>query len=477
MGCGASKVPAPNGDTNQTPVWSQYDKREKLGTGMSCAVYATRGKNGERVAVKELRKYDPRHKRIDNDQKHMYEVEVAILKNVEHPNCIEFVSAQEESRYYYIVTKLCEGGELFDRVRDISVFTERSASSLAKQMLEALSYLHSKNIVHRDLKPENFVFGTKEYKTMKLIDFGCAVQRMKEEDEVKDNAGSPYYVAPEVLNGMANTLKSWKAADVWSIGVIVYLLLYGVPPFFGRHYNETYTLIRKGRYALPQGPSKDARNFIRKCLQMSPQSRMSAAEALKHPFIVNAGDARLPDTVRKSLSTFHGQTKLKKAVARMIAKHMTARDRRIVEKAFREADKNGDGKLDAEEIAALLKKVGKSDEEIKKIVDDMDADNDGGVDKEEFEQMHATGILGTNKNDVKDVFKLFDKNSDGKVDADEIAAFCDFLTPDKIREAVNEADGDGNGKISFDEWVKAMDVIDVPKKEVKTNKEEKKEQK
>eukprot|EP00471_Norrisiella_sphaerica_P011613 CAMPEP_0184504362 /NCGR_PEP_ID=MMETSP0113_2-20130426/52419_1 /TAXON_ID=91329 /ORGANISM="Norrisiella sphaerica, Strain BC52" /LENGTH=466 /DNA_ID=CAMNT_0026894003 /DNA_START=264 /DNA_END=1664 /DNA_ORIENTATION=- len=458
MGCGASgKANIPAEDAAKVGIWTKYQKQHVLGTGMSCAVYSAKDREtNEDVAIKELRKYDPRSGRLDKDQKHMYDVEISILKNIKHKNCIEFVGAQEEPKFYYLITKLCKGGELFDRVKDITVFTEKVASDLAKQMLEAVEYLHQRNIVHRDLKPENFVFESTKHEVMKLIDFGCAVMRERDDDEIKDNAGSPYYVAPEVLNGQASTLKIWKACDIWSIGVIVYLLIYGLPPFFGKNHNETYTLIRKGRFSLPKGPSKNAKSFIKACLRMETKKRITTAEALKHDFVTKAENVTLHKSVRESLATFHGQTKLKKAVARMIAKHMTDKDRKVVQSAFREADKNGDGKLDAEEISSLLKSVGKTDEEIKKIVDEMDTDNDGGVNRDEFAQMHATGILGKNTKDVKEVFTLFDKDGDGMISHDEISQWCDFMTPDKIKEALGEVDVDGNGKISFEEWEKAM---------------------
>ncbi|GAB5367299.1 hypothetical protein AAMO2058_001218400, partial [Amorphochlora amoebiformis] len=292
MGCGAqSKIPPPG----NASVWDTYTKYHTLGTGMSCSVYAAKEKaTGKMVAVKALRKYDTKSGRLDKDQRRMYESEVNILKRIKHKNCIEFVMSKEEEKFLYIGTYLCEGGELFDRVKEISVFTEKTAANLAKQMLEAVRHLHMKNITHRDLKPENFVFNTKAHKLMKLIDFGCALHREREDDEIKDNAGSPYYVAPEVLNGEARSLRIWKAADMWSIGVIVYLLLYGSPPFFGRSHNDTYMLIRKLRYKLPKGPSKNAKDFIRKCLTRNPRHRLTADQALKHAFVVHAEDVALP---------------------------------------------------------------------------------------------------------------------------------------------------------------------------------------
>mmetsp|Transcript_6267 Transcript_6267/g.12504 ORF Transcript_6267/g.12504 Transcript_6267/m.12504 type:complete len:178 (+) Transcript_6267:87-620(+) len=167
MGCGAQSKPAPTGGEAKTqkPIWVTYERKRSLGKGMSCAVYAALNKETKQmVAIKELRKYDSRNGNLDKDQKHMYETEVDILKCIasdENKHCIELIHYQEEAKKYYIVTKLCEGGELFDRVKDMCNFTERAASNLAKQMLEALDYLHKKNIVHRDLKPENFVFESK----------------------------------------------------------------------------------------------------------------------------------------------------------------------------------------------------------------------------------------------------------------------------------------------------------------------------
>ena len=165
--------------------------------------------------------------------------EVEILKSLDHPNIIKIFDLYEDSKNYYLITEYCSGGELFDRIQKNAVFTEREAARYIKQLLSALTYLHDKNIVHRDLKAENLLFENNSAEShLKLIDFGVSSEFLKGK-KLKETLGTPYYIAPEVL------LQSYdEKCDVWSCGVILYILLCGYPPFNGDNDKEIMQAVK-----------------------------------------------------------------------------------------------------------------------------------------------------------------------------------------------------------------------------------------
>lgn len=159
--------------------------------------------------------------------------ELDILKTLDHPNIIKLYDIFDYREFFYVVTEYCGGGELFAAVKRNHHFSEKDASGILKQLLSAVSYLHSRNIVHRDLKPENIVFNTVvdtdfSKGRIKIIDFGTA-EIVRKGKNLTAKVGSPFYVAPEVLQQNYN-----NKCDVWSCGVILYVLLSGYPPFRGR---------------------------------------------------------------------------------------------------------------------------------------------------------------------------------------------------------------------------------------------------
>jgi len=336
------------------------------------------------------------------------------------------------------------------------------ASSLTKQMLLALAHCHERNITHRDLKPENFVFETKSPESnMKLIDFGCAV-RAADDELIKDVAGSPYYVAPEVLvSDYKRTGRIWKASDMWSIGVIVFLLVHGYPPFNGEQQDQIFHKIRIGKYRFSRDIplSSQVKDFIQKLLVMDPTKRMTAAQALQHPWIVELNkvpDTPIPNSVVASLTDFRTKCRLKKAVGKVLAGRMTAQDNEALLAVFKQFDINGDGQLDAMEIAAMMKHIGKSPQEAKDLIAEMDENGDGTINPDEFKAMHAMGTLGSSDEAVAKAFAIFDKDGDGFVTAKEIESMCAGLSPDVAKQLISDVDKNGDGQISFTEWMAAM---------------------
>mmetsp|Transcript_41955 Transcript_41955/g.88079 ORF Transcript_41955/g.88079 Transcript_41955/m.88079 type:complete len:394 (+) Transcript_41955:202-1383(+) len=244
---------------------------------------------GQRYAVKSICKSDPSVKPAGLVR------EIRLLKSTKHQNIVHLVDVYEDAKYVHIVTGLCKGGELFDRIiekasnGDIGskCFAEDDAAIVIRQVLEAVSYMHKRGIVHRDIKPENILYETKdEDSPVKIIDFGLARKHDSGlEPPMTTLVGTPYYIAPEVLRK-----KYDKSCDLWSVGVVAYILLCGYPPFNGANNDETHRSVLRGQYNFPfedwKGISPEARHFISQLLQMDSTKRMAVEEALNHPWIV-----------------------------------------------------------------------------------------------------------------------------------------------------------------------------------------------
>ncbi|GAA5943825.1 serine/threonine-protein kinase [Sporobolomyces koalae] len=233
------------------------------------------------VAVKVISK-----KKLHGDFAAVHE-EIEVLQGLEHPNMIHLYDWFESKDKFYLVFQLASGGDLFSRIWSDGKFTEADAASIIKDILEAIKYLHAQNIVHRDLKPENLLYASDGAETVMLADFGIA-KRLKPGESLTVPAGSPGYAAPEILTQQPHSLP----VDVWSVGIITYLLLCGYLPFKAQ---ETNDLIRQCTRAAVRFESEfwdkvsdDAKAFCVALIQPDPSKRPTAQQALKHKWIVEA---------------------------------------------------------------------------------------------------------------------------------------------------------------------------------------------
>ncbi|KAL7548110.1 hypothetical protein ACHAWF_011402 [Thalassiosira exigua] len=248
----------------------------------------------ERCAVKSIRKSDPSVRAAGLAR------EIALLREMRHDNVVELRDVYEDDEYVHLVTDLCEGGELFDAIvakssdegGEAPCFEEARAAEIARQILTAIQYLHERDVVHRDVKPENVLFSTADPDApVKLIDFGLSRKHAPRESPMKTVVGTPYYVAPEVLRKRYD-----RSCDLWSVGVIAYILLCGYPPFNGADGDETHKAVLRGKYSFPREDWKhvgdEAIDFVEGLLRLNPKERMTAAEALEHPWIAKHARAR-----------------------------------------------------------------------------------------------------------------------------------------------------------------------------------------
>ena len=244
---------------------------------------------GRRYAVKSMRKSDPRFK-TDGVIR-----EITLLREICHRNVILLIDVFEDEDYVHLVTELCHGGELFNSIvekaahgsDDWPCFAEGDAARVIHQILSALSYMHDRNIVHRDIKPENILLESpNDESSIKIIDFGLSLtHNNKMERPMTSLVGTPYYIAPEVLQKKYN-----KACDMWSVGVVAYILLCGYPPFNGATNCQTHAAILRGRVQFHAEDwsciSNVAMDFILRLLQKDPRRRMNAQQSLQHPWML-----------------------------------------------------------------------------------------------------------------------------------------------------------------------------------------------
>jgi len=261
-------------------ITDKYIIQEELGRGaFSIVKLAIEKETGTKYAVKMINKSS-----VGQDLVRL-QTEIDILKKVQHPNIIAMKEIIDTKNCLFIVTELVTGGELFDKIVELGSYSEKDAANLVSKMVSAIDYLHEINIVHRDLKPENLLLkDINSISEVKLADFGLS-KIVSQKVMMQTACGTPGYVAPEVLQAKGYD----KEVDLWSIGVITYILLCGFPPFYNEKLQLLFEQIMRADYDFPEDywseVSNDAKDFIKKLLVVDPKKRMTGKEALKHPWL------------------------------------------------------------------------------------------------------------------------------------------------------------------------------------------------
>lgn len=368
----------------------------------------------------------------------------------------------EDTVFVHLVMELCAGGELFDRILQKGHYSEREAAKLIKTIVGVVEACHSLGVMHRDLKPENFLFDSPEEDAkLKATDFGLSVF-YKPGQYFHDVVGSPYYVAPEVL------CKHYgPQIDVWSAGVILYILLSGVPPFWAETESGIFKQILKGKLDFESEPwpliSESAIDLIRKMLERDPKARISAHEVLCHPWIVDdrvAPDKPLDSAVLSRLKHFSAMNKLKKMALRVIAERLSEEEIGGLKELFKMIDTDNSGTITFEELKVGLKKVGSQlmESEIKDLMDAADIDNSGTIDYGEFlaATMHLNKL--EREENLIGAFAFFDKDGSGYITIDELQQACrDFgLGEVHLDDMIKEIDQDNDGRIDYGEFAAMM---------------------
>lgn len=401
--------------------------------------------------------------------------EIEILKEVDHPHIIKLVEVHEDIKYLHLITELCTGGELFDRIitktqSEEGHFSEKDAAKLVRDILDAINYCHTeKQIVHRDLKPENFLYLTdKDDAPIKIIDFGLSRHDDQNMGIMKTKVGTPYYVAPEVLRRQYT-----KSCDIWSIGVITYILLCGYPPFYGDNDTQIFSAVRAGDFDFPSPDwdeiSQNAKDFICALLKMDPAQRLTAEEALHHKWIMeqcynsfkptNARSRRISHQNRRSITftTFRGMERFKKAALSFIASRLTKAEVGELENVFKAIDTNNDGCISMHDLNAVLTTEQFDHSlttKLRELRDDLRIQGSVTIKWKEFlaGTVDQTVILQEDK--IREAFDSFRTSDKTYVEVADLVKV--FGSEAHAMEIMGAVDADKDGRIGYDDFKEMM---------------------
>ena len=350
---------------NRNSQKDSYKIMEKLGEGSYGTVWKVKQRKTNLIrAMKKITKNTNSKSETVNEIIN----EIELLKKLDHPNIVKIFEFFIEPDGYYLITEYCGGGELFDAIKKNGCFTEPVAANITYEIFNAINYCHqTNNIIHRDLKPENILIVSKDestgFYTVKIIDFGTAKIYEKNKNENKI-IGSSYYIAPEVLMKNYN-----EKCDIWSCGVILYILLSGRAPFTGQKDGDVLQKIKQGHYDLKRKPfdkiSMEAKDLIKKCLEMNKNRRISAKEALNHPwfaknntkaYFCQVTDYFLQKTI-ENIRNYKPKNKIQELALTYLVHNLPELDEiKLINKIFNLFNTNNNGKLTKEETKEGLNK-------------------------------------------------------------------------------------------------------------------------
>ena len=436
----------------------KYTVEKEIGAGGYARCLLVKNKTtGQLYACKELQK-----NKLNNVAS--LKSEIQILIKLDHPNIIKLYEIYENDNYIYLVMELCTGGELFDRIiqktEQGKQFTEKEVANIFQQMMSAINYCHSNKIVHRDLKPENLLLATQdENSPIKVIDFGMS-RIFNNKQAMFDKVGTAYYISPEVLDGFYD-----EKCDIWSAGVILYILLCGYPPFNGNDDDEIFESIKKRKFVFPDAEwaniSKEAKDLINKMLS-EPLTRLTAEQVLGHPWLVNQLNKNTKAKEIKinfnTFKTYSGANKLSRAVLTYIASRLTDDEVKKLKDAFQKIDVNGDGMLTLDELKnAINQNPEVHVMNIEQIFKTIDTDNSGVINYTEFLAASIDKRIYLQEDKLRDAFKLFDEDKSGKISKSEISKVLKFKKSGaEMTKLFEKYDLNGDGEIDFDEFLNMM---------------------
>jgi len=462
-------------------VEDMYDLSINLGKGTFGTVErCTHRQTNKLRAIKSIPK-----KKVYHPDRLAHEVEV--MRMLEHPHILKLYETFEDDKYIYIIMELCRGGELLEKLTSLrgGGLSEGAVASVMRQVVGAVHYMHQQHVCHRDLKPENFLLMQEVPDVaeahVKVIDFGFATL-FEPGGFMRTRACTNNYVAPEVLGGCYN-----ESCDIWSLGVIVYVLLSGQKPFWGTNEVDMLAKVKSCTYDFESPDcwasiSEDAKDLIRHILVLDVGRRLSAEKALQHIWIAQlaprAPVAELPPAVLSRLCTFNVLGKFKRAAATALVQQLHEDSIEQLRETFQALDTSEDGLLSIDEIRQGLQAAGvEVPDHLQQTLVDVDTDGSGAVDYTEFLAAAVDEKHCFQEAACWAAFRVFDMDGDGKITKDEIAkmlscgrmgSLADTLGADRdeIEQAVLEADFNGDSCIDFTEFQALIQSVSARKSAV-----------
>lgn len=445
--------------TDPMVMTRQYAIGEVIGQGGFSYVKKVRHKaTGDYRALKIVHKAGLQDQQLELNQLLQ---ELKILQALDHPSILHLYEWYEDKLKYYLITELCSGGELFKLVEAHAQLTEADVANVMYQVLSAVMYSHTKKVIHRDLKPENiFLIGESGDLRVKVADFGSSAV-LDKNVRLSGVYGSGYYIAPEVIQGTYD-----EKCDVWSCGIILYILLTGVPPYPGRTPEEIDSNVKRGNINLRsmEGVSSDAIQLILMMLRPNPADRVAASTAFEHPWIQRfRTNSLVPPKLLTSaltrLKAFNRNCKLKDAILTFIASQViTQAEERELAQVFFSLDRNGDGRISKTELLAKYGEivgVVEAEREVSEIMQKIDLDGSGFIDYKEFLKASMEKSKTANKESLDAAFKMFDRDGDGRISAEELRwVLSGGMVQDSSWEGLlREIDTNQDGEIDLREFM------------------------
>ena len=439
-----------------------YEVIRQLGKGGYGKVYEVKNKKtGDIRACKHLSKLS-----IKNLEK--FELEINILIKTDHPNIIKLYEIFESQRSLYLVMQECKGGEVFDRIiehiQKNEMYTEKEAANIFQQLMSSVKYCHNNGICHRDLKPENLLYlneGEENDNPIKIIDFGLSQIFINR--KLKTKVGTAYYVAPEILKGDYT-----EKCDVWSAGVILYILLSGDPPFNGADDSVIYSKIATMKYTFPEKKWKNISNEAKDLIthMICPEEeRYNAEQVLAHPWFSKASNTPLTEFKfdPNFLFKYMNNNLIKKISLLFIASRLEDNEIKDLRQIFSAFDTDKDGQISLQELKQGLYKLNSIhsyEKDIENLFKSIDVDKNFRIDYTEFLAATISEKIYLKKERLFETFCMLDKDNDGKITKEEL---IEILKTEKSKEKqiekyIKVADTNGDGIIDYKEFLQFMGV-------------------
>lgn len=445
---------------------SKYEVGDEVGRGhfgYTCSAVAKKGDlKGQQVAVKVI----PKAKMTTAIAIEDVRREVKILRALTgHSNLVQFYDSFEDQDNVYIVMELCQGGELLDRILARGgKYSEDDAKAVMVQILNVVAFCHLQGVVHRDLKPENFLFTSKdENSPLKVIDFGLS-DFVRPDEKLNDIVGSAYYVAPEVLHRSYTT-----EADVWSIGVIAYILLCGSRPFWARTESGIFRAVLKADPSFDEAPwpslSADAKDFVKRLLNKDPRKRMTAAQAISHPWIRNYNGIKVPLDIHvfKLLKAYMRSSSLRKGALRALSKTLTADELFYLKEQFNLLEPNKNGCITIENLKTALMKNATDAMKESRIPDFLSSLSALQYRKMDFEEfcagaisVHQLEALDRWEQHARCAYEIFEKEGNRAIVIEELASELGLSPSIPVHAVLHDWLRHTDGKLSFLGFVKLL---------------------